>query len=140
MTILFPSYFLCVSVEWGYFHVWHDVLLCFLLWRKLLQTVSAILDVAFCMFTFFTYVYGFCIRLCMDFSHIVQLLHTYTAYILRKLCGFCVHIRILCALSNFCVRIRLIGCACCADFAYVYGLSSLCSMWTVLRYPILRVP
>ena len=60
------------------------------------------------MYAAFHMVYGFCIHLCTAFAHIVRLLCMYTAYILRKLCGFCVRIRIFCSLSGF---------------AYVYGLS-----------------
>ena len=36
----------------------------------------------------FEYVYGFCVRLCTAFVHVVRILRTYTAYLLRKLCGF----------------------------------------------------
>ena len=54
----------------------------------------------------FAYVYGFCVRLCTDFSHVVRLLCTYTAFILHIMCGFF-------------VSIQLIFCACCTDFAYV---------------------
>ena len=89
--------------------------------------------------TDFVYVYVFCVHLCTDFAHAVRLLRTYMAYLLRKLCRFCVRIRILCALSGFCVRIQLIFCTYCAYFAYIYGLSSRFSMRTVSRDPILRV-
>ena len=71
--------------------------------------------------------YVFFVRLCTAFAHVVRILGTYTAYLLRKLCGFCVCIRLLCALNGFCVSIRLIFCGHCAAFAYVYGLYSRCS-------------
>ena len=58
--------------------------------------------VDFCMF------YGSCVRFWTYFTHIVRILCTYTAYLFSMLCGFCVRIRIFCALSGL---------------AYVYGLS-----------------
>ena len=61
----------------------------------------------------FAYVYGFCVRLCTDFSHdvrvlraytafvrIVRLLRTYMAYLLRTFCGFCVHICLIFVVLN----------------------------------------
>ena len=59
-----------------------------------------------------------CIRICVYFTAFVyacvRRLRTYTA------CMY-VCVRILRTLCGFCVRIRLIICASCADFAYVYG-------------------
>ena len=126
---------------------WYDALLCFLLWRKRLQTVCAnVCGFAYVSLLLRTFVYGFYVgilifeRLCMDFVHVVGILRTQTALILRMLRGFFVRIRLLCALSGFCVRTRLIFCTSCAAFAYIYGLSSWCLMRTVSRDPILCVP
>ena len=52
--------------------------------------------------------YSFCVRLCTDFAHVGQILRTYTDYLLCKLCGFCVRIRIFVSVERLCVRIRLI--------------------------------
>ena len=60
--------------------------------------------------TYFAYVYGSCIRLCKDSAHIVRLLRTYTAYLLCKLCVFCVCIQIFMRVERLCVHIRLIFC------------------------------
>ena len=91
-------------------------------------------------YTAFAYVYGFCICLCTVFAHVVRILRTYTAYLLRKLCGFFLRIRLLCTLCGFCVRIRLIFCARCAAFAYIYAYLHGVQMRTVSRNLILWVP
>ena len=100
--------------------IFHGVAWRFTLLLALEETSADCLRNAGCGFA---YVYGFFVRLCMAFAHIVRLLSTYTALILRTLCsfylririfllhtlcGFCVHVRILCALCGFCIRIRLI--------------------------------
>ena len=84
---------------------WHDVLLCFLLGKKRLQTVCANMYAALRMFAAFAYVYGFFVRLGIfrmftafvhvvqllrtytDFAHIVQLLRTYTVFLHDVQCG-----------------------------------------------------
>ena len=63
-----------------------------------------------------------CMRICVC----LRLFHTFV-YGLRALCGFF-------------IRIRICFCASCADFACVQGLSSQCSILTVSRDPILKVP
>ena len=68
----------------------------------------------------FTYFYGFCVHLCTTFAHVVLLLCTYMNLLLRKLCGFCLRIRLLLLhkLCRFCVRIRLL-CALCRFFVRI---------------------
>ena len=41
------------------------------------------------------------VRLCSDFAHNLRLLRTYTAYILRKVCNFCVRVRLLARNERF---------------------------------------
>ena len=52
----------------------------------------------------FAYQYGLFVHLCTAFAHVVWLLQMYTAYILRKLCGFCVHIRIFVRVERILIR------------------------------------
>ena len=54
--------------------------------------------------------YGFCVCLCTAFAHVLRLLSTYMDYLLRKLCGFFVRIRIFVHVEWLCVRIQVILC------------------------------
>ena len=84
-----------------FFVAYHDVLLCFLLWRKSLHIICAnVCGLEYVLRILRTFMYGFCVH--------VRFLRTYTAYLLHKLWRFCVHIQLLCLLGGF---------------AYVYGLS-----------------
>ena len=47
------------------------------------------------------YVYGFCVRLCKAFLHVVGYFCMYTDYLLSKMCGFCVDIQLFCYLRSF---------------------------------------
>ena len=108
---------------------WHDALLCFLLWRKLLQTVFAMLYADLRMFTAFSYV---CVRL----ARVVRILHTYTDLLLRKLCGFCVRIGLIFTMfnSDSLEGSNLEG----SSISFVCAKAR--DSWTVSRDPILRVP
>ena len=116
-----------------FFMAWHDALLCLLLCRKRLQTVCAILDTALRTFMAFAYIFVRLLFTLCIFWGCVRLRFFCT------LCGFCVRIQplILRTLCSFCVRIRLLWAMC--GFLYIYDFYSWCSMWTVSRYPILKV-
>ena len=98
-----------------FFVAYHDVLLCFLLWRKSLHIICAnVCGLEYVLRILRTFMYGFCVHIRLlrtflyEFAHVVRFLRTYTAYLLHKLWRFCVHIQLLCLLGGF---------------VYVYGLS-----------------
>ena len=99
------------------YFLWRSIMLYYASWfgqnvcRLFTQIYAALRIVySFCsrLCMSFAYVQVFCVRFCTDFAHILRLLHTNTAYLLWKLCSFCVRIQHLCALRAF---------------VYVYGLS-----------------
>ena len=67
---------------------WHDVLLYFLLWWKLLHTVCAILDVDLRTFTNFAYVYGFSARCVWSLCTLCGFPHWFNPFEL-KFCACC---------------------------------------------------
>ena len=82
-----------MTVLWGlfFFMARHDVLLCFLIWRKRFQTVCAMLDAALRTFT--------------EFAHVVRLLRTYTAFafshVVRRLCTYIALVFTMFNVENF---------------------------------------
>ena len=126
--ILFIGWLFCffstTIVLWGlfFFMAWRDILLCFLVWSKRLQTVCAMMDTDLHMFT--------------AFVRVVQLLHTYTAYLVRTLYSFCVRIRLIFVMFN---ADSLKGSDLERSLIYFVRANTR-DFWTVSRDPILRVP
>ena len=64
------------------------------LFAKIYAALRMFYGFCVCLCTLFAYIYIFCLCLCTSFAHVVRILRTYTAYLLRKLCSFCVRIRL----------------------------------------------